>query len=181
MKKLNLGCGANKIKGFINIDIEPSVKPDLICNFITQKLPYRKNSIGEVLLYHTIEHINKCYHISVLAEIFRVLKPGGLFYISYPEFLKCVKNWRTNYRGRKAFWEATIFGRGLYLADFHVCIMNTPDFVKLLEDCGFIEIQSKPEPTDTFNTMVCCKKGLAIPNYEDLLQRDMKSVKLQRV
>ena len=30
--KLNYGCGNMKLEGFINIDIEPSVKPDITCD-----------------------------------------------------------------------------------------------------------------------------------------------------
>lgn len=177
-RKLNLGCGSNKIEGFINIDVEPQCKPDLICNFVHEKLPFKAGTVEEVVLFHTIEHINKFWHTRILAEVWRVLKPSGSFLISYPEFLKCVKNWRTNYRGKKQFWEATIFGRQLYPSDFHVCIMHTPDFVRLLSDCGFIKITSQPESGDTFNTIVGCIKGVRVPNYEDLIKDYMDRFKL---
>ncbi len=178
-KRLNLGCGATKIEGFINIDVEPSCKPDVVCNFM-EKIPYRTGTIDEVILFHTIEHINKVFHVKVLGEIFRVLKVGSPLLISYPEFTKCVENWKTNYKGKKAYWEATIFGRGLYLSDFHVCIMHTPDFIKVLESCGFTNIIHKAEQPDSFNTIVSCQKGAAVPNYEDLMQKDMDSLKLVR-
>src|ERR1017187_8125756 len=103
LKRLNLGCGANKIEGFINIDAEPSCKPDVICNFI-EKIPYKTDSVDEVVLFHTIEHINKVYHVKLLQEVWRVLKPGGGLMVSYPEFTTCVENWKTNYRGKKAYW-----------------------------------------------------------------------------
>ena len=180
VKRLNLGCGSNKIAGFINIDVEPSCKPDLVCNFI-QKLPYKTASVDEVVLFHTIEHINKCWHFKVLSEIWRVLKPNGQLMISYPEFLKCVKNWRTNYRGKKEFWEHTIFGRQAYLSDFHVCILHTPDFTSLLAGCGFKKIVAKPEPSEPYNTVVGCVKGARIPNYEDLLADYMNGLSLNKV
>ena len=36
--KLNLGCGSNKLEGYINIDGEASCKPDLVLN-LYEKLP----------------------------------------------------------------------------------------------------------------------------------------------
>jgi SAM-dependent methyltransferase len=173
--KLNLGCGANKLKGFINIDTEPSTKPDLVCNFVFNKLPYKDNSVEEVVFFHCIEHISKRLHPQILCEIWRVLKPGAKLFMSYPEFLKCVANWRTNYRGKKTFWEATLYGRQLYASDSHVCIMHTPDFVEVLADCGFIEINSSPELTEIYNTMLSCIKGVAVPKYVDLIKSAMNS------
>lgn len=179
--KLNLGCGANKIPGFVNIDIEPSVKPDLVCNFITNRLPYKDSTADEVVLFHTIEHITKPNHPRILNEVWRVLKPTGTFYISYPEFERCVKNWRTNYRGRRDFWEKTIYGRQAYPSDFHVALMHTPDFKLLLTDLGFIDIVSSPELTERFNTILSCKKGQRPLKYEGLLKEYMERFKLVKV
>lgn len=172
--KLNLGSGTTKLDGFVNIDTEPSVNPDKVCNFIKDALPYKDNTVNEVALFHTIEHISKMYHSKILNEIWRVLKPGGTFILSYPEFLNCVHNWKNNHRGLKTFWEATIYGRQLYPSDFHVCIMHTPDFTEVLQDCGFININSKPEPVEAYNTVVVCTKSSKVPKYEDLIRSDMK-------
>ena len=61
MLKLNLGSGSNKIDGFINIDLNPDNKPDLVAN-ILEPLPYNDGSIDEIVLFHTIEHIQKRLH-----------------------------------------------------------------------------------------------------------------------
>lgn len=178
--KLNLGCGSNKIEGFINIDTESSCKPDKVCNFITQKLPFKKNSVEEVVLFHTIEHISKRYHKIILSEIWRVLRPQGRFIVSYPEFTKCVENWKKNFRGKREFWEATIYGRQLYPSDFHVAIMYSPDFIDTLKDCGFVSIVAKSEPQEDYNTVVSCVKGKEVPTYEELIRADMLNTTLKR-
>lgn len=176
--RLNLGCGDNKIKGFINIDVEPSVKPDIVCNFISNKLPYKTGSVDEVVLFHTIEHIPKRNQFGILQEVWRVLKPGATFMVSYPEFLTCVKYWRTNHRGLKDFWEKTIFGRQLFPSDYHVALMHTPDFKHLLEDVGFTAIVATPEMFEKQNTVLICKKGERPPKYIDLLRNHMEQFKL---
>ncbi len=180
MKKLNLGCGSNKIKGFINVDKEPTCKPDLLCDFVKDKLPYKDHTIDEVVMFHTIEHISKRQHAHILNEIWRVLKPGGFITFSYPEFEACVENWRVNHLGRKEFWEATIYGRQFYSSDFHVCIMHTPDFISFLEFQGFTSIRVVPEPDEPWNSILWCAKGEKPPTYEDLMRDHMNKVKFER-
>jgi predicted SAM-dependent methyltransferase len=164
--RLNLGCGTNRIEGFINIDVEPSCKPDVICNFMAGKLPYKAGTVEEVVLFHCIEHIKKSLHRHILEEVWRVLKPSGKFIVSYPEFLKCVDNWKKNHRGKKEFWEHTIYGRQLYPSDFHVCIMHTPEFTNVLKAYGFNVTKSCQEPLEPHNSIVYATKIVKPMNYE---------------
>ncbi len=171
--KLNLGCGNAKISGCINIDIEESVKPDLVHDFARVELPYDENSIDEVYLFHTVEHIQKIYHREMFLEINRVLKDGSLFYISYPEFMKCVQGWAANRSGKREFWEMTIYGRQLYKSDFHVAIMDSVHLKGVLEECGFHNIEYKSEPDADYNTILKATKSIPYISYEELLVRDM--------
>lgn len=176
--KLNLGCGSNKIDGFINIDSEESCKPDLVVDFLKKPLPFERGSISEVVLFHTIEHISKRLHRVLLTNIWNLLEPGGLLIISYPEFLKCVENWKTNYKGKKEFWEATIFGRQLYPSDTHVALMCTEDFTILLESVGFRIVKASPEPLELYNTVVVARKFIKPITYEEAVQQVTDSIEL---
>ena len=42
-QKLQIGCGWNKMNGFVNIDKTSDVKPDLVVN-IEEGLPFQDNS-----------------------------------------------------------------------------------------------------------------------------------------
>jgi predicted SAM-dependent methyltransferase len=179
--KLNLGCGSNKIPGYINIDMEPTCKPDLVCNFVNVKLPYKANTIDEVVLFHTVEHIHKPHHVRIFLDIWRILKPDGELYVSYPEFSKCYEYWKSNHRGQKKFWEATIFGRQKYPSDYHVCIMHTPEFKKFLKSIGFTNIFSCPEASEDYNTVVNCTKGEKPTGYEDIIKRDMDRTTFRKI
>jgi SAM-dependent methyltransferase len=84
MKKLNLGCGRNKKKGYINIDILKRYNPDKIINLDKFPWPFKDNSIDEVYLSHVLEHMvdsNK-----VMQEIHRILKSKGKAVIVVPYF-----------------------------------------------------------------------------------------------
>lgn len=155
--KLNLGCGSNKITGAINVDLEPSCNPDVIANFIVS-IPFRDESIEKVFLFHTIEHIPEHKHHTIFSEIWRVLKMGGTLLVSYPEFIKCAKNFIDNYKGMRTFWKATIYGRQLYRSDFHVALMYTPEFTEYLEQEGFEILAVRPEAREDYNTVVMAKK-----------------------
>lgn len=157
--KLNLGCGLNKIKGYINIDCEKSVKPDMLVDFGTAKLPFKENSVDEIIMFHTIEHIRKPYHKHIFAEARRVLRVDGRFILSYPEFTKCVENWKTNYLGKKEFWEATIYGAQRFPSDHHVCIIEPKALQRELTKAGFEGIKHTPEPEEHWNTITVAYKS----------------------
>lgn len=70
--KLNAGCGRNKIKGYINIDINPKVKPDYVMPL--WDLDFDDESFNEVLSKQSIEHLGFFKTKYFLNEAFRVLK-----------------------------------------------------------------------------------------------------------
>lgn len=83
--KLNLGSGRAKLEGYVNIDMNPDMNPDVLCN-IVEGLPFSDSSIDEVRAYDFLEHIPPGRTvIEVINEIWRVLKPGGLFISSTPD------------------------------------------------------------------------------------------------
>ena len=78
MIKLNLGCGLRKLEGFINIDNRSEVSPDLLCD-ITEGLPYPDNSVDRVRAHDILEHVALGKTVPLIEEIYRVLRPGGVF------------------------------------------------------------------------------------------------------
>lgn len=171
--KLNLGCGLSKLKDFINIDIEPKVEPDLIQDFRLGLPQFKNNSVSEVYLIHTIEHIEEKYHFNMLTEVYRVLKPNGLFFCAYPEFTKAAQNYITNYLGQREFWKATIYGRQLYPGDYHVSLMDSSIFKQTLINAGFKpkSLIIKPEVQEHYNTRVWAFKGKPPVYYEESVKR----------
>lgn len=170
--KLNICCGDNKIPGFLGLDIEASFEPDIIHD-IRRPIPLRPESVDEVVMFHAIEHIEKLYHIAIFSNIWTVLKPDAPFLISFPEFTKCVENWKTNYHGKKDFWEATIYGAQRTKGDYHVAIMHTPDVKLALVNSGFEIEKVCEEPDEPFNTVIKCRKGQLV-TYEDALLTNVR-------
>jgi SAM-dependent methyltransferase len=89
LKKLNIGSGRIRLAGFINIDRVQIIDGngdktiDKIIDIEKEKLPYETNSIDEILIDNTLEHLGDGL-IFFLNECWRVLKPEGIMYGNVP-------------------------------------------------------------------------------------------------
>jgi len=171
--KLNYGCGETRLVGFVNIDIEESVKPDLVLDLRKQPFPYEANTVDIIQCIHNLEHIEQKYWVQIFGEFWRVLKPEGEFRLAYPEFEKISHNFLENHLGLRDFWRATLYGRQLYPGDYHVVPMVTAEVEDYLEGCGFHDIKSCPEPTQDYNTFILAKKAAAPRTREDVIRDEI--------
>lgn len=87
---LHVGSG-ELVKGekWINIDMEEFPTVDISMN-VLDGLPFRENSVDIVYSEHFIEHLPKDGAKSFLADVLRILKPGGVHRILTPDLRGCV-------------------------------------------------------------------------------------------
>jgi len=116
MIKLNLGCGANKLPGFINIDSVKEFKPDLLHD-ISQPLPYADSSVDEILADGILEHFDKYVRFLVFYEWARVLKVGGTINLSVPNMKKLL--FRYFKFGFEKFVD-TVFGENMLASETYI-------------------------------------------------------------
>ncbi len=85
--KLNVACGTNYKKGWINIDnnTDHNIKK-LDLNWDLRKpLPYKNGSIDYIFNEHFAEHLTvEEFHV-VIKDLMRVLKPNGVLRIATPD------------------------------------------------------------------------------------------------
>jgi len=93
IKILDLGCGMKKEKNSIGLDKFPYSGVDVIYDLESgKKFPFEDCFFDKVNAFHLLEHINNkdfrgkdiIYHI--FGEVYRVLKPNGIFHIKVPYF-----------------------------------------------------------------------------------------------
>lgn len=172
--KLNLGCGQNKFDGYVNIDVDPGVKPDLVHDFAQKILPYEDNSIEAVACIHTIEHVPRGFHSLVFGEINRVLQSDGTLYLAYPNAEKTLQFALENHRGmRESYWEHAILGRHLSVWDGHRALIFTTDLICFLREFGFGKIRSGPEVDQEHNTFLEARKVFCVVERSQLLRKEV--------
>lgn len=79
--KVNLGCGHKKLEGYLNVDCDASLSPDLVCD-ISKGLPFEDRSVERVVCEQVLEHISDYKYL--ISEIHRVLKFGGSVKFTVP-------------------------------------------------------------------------------------------------
>ena len=76
--KLNLGCGKDIKKNFINIDFykHPNTKVDLITD-LGKKMPFKDSSVDYIYSSHLLEHLTWIEGNKLINDCYRVLNKKG--------------------------------------------------------------------------------------------------------
>ncbi len=106
---VNIGSGNNTDDRFINVDIFPFEKVDIIAD--AHDLPFMENSIDKIIIEASIEHMAN--PAQAIKEIYRVLKKGGALFIVAP-FIVGYHDSPSDY------WRWTKEGLKMLLKDFKI-------------------------------------------------------------
>lgn len=154
--RLHLGCGTNLAQGWVNIDNNYDKNIDLRkldLNWdLTKPLPYKKDTVDLIFHEHFIEHLKKPDGEEFLRECYRLLKPGGVMRMGWPDLAKFIRAYAT--RDKKYFkyisqnvfygmkyntWDELV-GDFFYSWD-HQYGYTRKHMKMLLEDIGFKDIK----------------------------------------
>jgi SAM-dependent methyltransferase len=185
--KLNLGCGLNAPEGWLNVDgsfqvlfaRKPKVR-SLLVNVglyprsqadiawpvnvlrldLRRALPFEENRFAAIYSSHTVEHLFYGDAVALIAECFRVLKPGGICRIVVPDLAATVQRYLSTKAdsedaANKLMDELLLHPRtretgliGLYHRLFayhqHKWMYDASSLCKLMGDAGFVEITNPP-------------------------------------
>src|SRR3989338_4698530 len=84
MKKLNIGCGPDYKKGFVNLDYNTEYKTDINHHLDKFPYPFKKSEFDYVYCSHVLEHVNDLF--KTLKELERITRTGGKIHIVVPHF-----------------------------------------------------------------------------------------------
>jgi ubiquinone/menaquinone biosynthesis C-methylase UbiE len=83
MKKLNLGCGLDVRKGWVNLDVAPLKGVDVVHDLNVLPLPFQNEEFDHILCKDILEHFD---YPPLLRELHRILREGGVMEICVPHF-----------------------------------------------------------------------------------------------
>jgi predicted SAM-dependent methyltransferase len=103
--KINLGCGGRPLPGYINVDVDSLEEMKArypqetfpegveVYQYDIFHLPFPDSSVDEVKADSLLEHLSFLEEPQLFGEVKRVLKPGGVFVFSVPDFEALVRLW----------------------------------------------------------------------------------------
>lgn len=83
--KLNLGCGRDIRRGYVNVDQRRLAGVDQVADLGNMPWPFDTESADEVLMLDFLEHFPYQKTSVILIECHRILRPGGQLLIQVPD------------------------------------------------------------------------------------------------
>lgn len=83
-RKLNVGCGAFKKAGYVNLDFDSRVDPDVLHDLNQLPYPFEDGAFDLIESSHNLEHLESPF--SAIAELHRLLAPRGTLILRVPHF-----------------------------------------------------------------------------------------------
>lgn len=139
-KRLHLGCGANLLPGWANVDY--SDLAGVIRHDLTRPFPLPPDSVEFIYSEHFIEHITREQALTLLSECRRVLKREGVLRLSTPNLEKLTDEYLAR---RVSEWEdvdwrpktpCQMLNEGLRLWG-HQFVYDRDELTLLLNEAGF--------------------------------------------
>lgn len=154
--RLNLGCGPNIMKGWLNIDMS-GVMSDVFELDLREAIPLPDNSCSMIYSEHFFEHIGYPQQAeSLLSDYFRLLQPGGILSIGVPDgelglrayagddpecfFTVCKERWHPEWANTRMEQINYMFRQD----GEHCFIYDEETLLELIKRAGFSEPSRRP-------------------------------------
>ena len=80
-RRLHIGCGAQRLEGWLNVDIDPLPEVDVALD-VRKGLPFKE--VDAVFAEHFLEHLEVTDALRFLVNVRNALKGGGMLRLSTP-------------------------------------------------------------------------------------------------
>jgi len=82
--QLDVGCSDHKQEGWVGMDKRKVNGVDIVHDLERFPYPLPDNCCTQILCSHVMEHLNPQCAVTVMDEFWRIMKPGGLLWLSMP-------------------------------------------------------------------------------------------------
>jgi len=137
--KINLGCGYDLRRGYLNIDIREIKGVDLCYDISEHNLPLQDGIVSEILIKDFIEHLSWRKTDNLLNECLRTLKKGGKIHIQTPDLEAIAKKVILNpsYKNLYKTISYWVYGEQDYSENVHRSGFTIPSLRTILKNIGF--------------------------------------------
>ena len=97
VRRLNWGCGNWKMAGWINSDIKDEPGVDIVCD-IREGIPLPDDDLDYAVSIHALPEIPYENLVGAIAELRRVIKPGGVLRLGLPDVERGIRAFLANDR-----------------------------------------------------------------------------------
>jgi SAM-dependent methyltransferase len=109
-RKLNLGCGNRKLDDHVNVDLSPSVQPDLLWDLNRFPYPLPHDHFEHIRAFDVVEHLQDIP--AFIAHVHQLLAPGGTIEITTPHY-SCANSYTDpTHRFHLGYFSFDYFTRG---------------------------------------------------------------------
>ena len=137
--KIHIGCGTRKLHGWVNVDVDPDVRPDRVDNvFLTSFAP---GCATVIYACHVLEHVARNSYLSVLAAWFDRLAPGGVVRIAVPDFGQVAWSYIEQKAGLSELLGFLVGGQKTQ-HDFHEMVFDQDSLAEALTRVGFVNVRA---------------------------------------
>lgn len=192
MVRLNLGCGGQVVPGWVNVDYALGARlattpllgatvrrlklfrlewdKRIYIHDLTTPLPWADDSVDACYTSHTVEHMSREEGQRLVAEVYRVLKPGGTLRVVVPDVAVLVDSYKAGRMPAERLVEelGVLYGPGKTglrkaLAPMmeypHKCMYDHDAMTRLLAGAGF---HAGPRPP--FESGISGIRQIELPN-----------------
>lgn len=155
-QRLHLGCGAVKLDGWINIDIQETIATDLVMDVRNISEHFEPGSVSAIQMIHAISYLRLWEARDFFRSAFDLLKPGGRLIFEFPDLMKCCAMSQKATESKDAVQQIEAI-RGIFAFDLGQ-VEQRAAFIpyamgwaawhlqKELQSCGFVDVSiQKPQ------------------------------------
>ncbi|MGA2192409.1 MAG: class I SAM-dependent methyltransferase [Nitrospirota bacterium] len=153
VRALDIGCGPKKFGPAIGVDIKKHDGIDVVADMIRSPFPFKAGSFDLVVANHFIEHVDDV--CSLMMQIHRVLRPGGLAVIRTPYFAS-----PGSFQDPTHKWHLTMKSMDYFVEDSPLCLSGLPGYFRKV----YSGLEFGTGPFQFIGRALC---GLSKGYYED--------------
>jgi predicted SAM-dependent methyltransferase len=136
---VHIGCGKRNSPKFINVDAQPFPHVHIVTDDITCLADFDTGTVDLVYMCHILEHIKRNDLKSVLSEMKRILKNGGVLRLSVPDFDHLIDVYNASGKDINTISHQLMGGQD-HQFNIHYSVFNRQWLSQLLKEVGFREV-----------------------------------------